>query len=205
MAAAPQVIALNCQLGDGPPGSRLADGTPGGGDSEVAEVPEGDGSGCLGTAGGPGTRLADSRWRSYPARPDQVARVRALLAGMLGDCPAAADVILMADELVTNAVLHSRSHEPGGTFRLRILISDGDSVRIEVADAGGEWASRAAGTAGMVRSMAPAWAGGACASWRRSLPHGVWKGTRPAARRGSRSAGKAAELIKITIRVTRGA
>jgi anti-sigma regulatory factor (Ser/Thr protein kinase) len=141
MAAAPQVIALNCQLGDGPPGSRLADGTPGGGDSEVAEVPEGDGSGCLGTAGGPGTRLADSRWRSYPARPDQVARVRALLAGMLGDCPAAADVILMADELVTNAVLHSRSHEPGGTFRLRILISDGDSVRIEVADAGGEWAS----------------------------------------------------------------
>jgi serine/threonine-protein kinase RsbW len=141
MAATPQVITLSCQPGDGPPGSRLTGSAPGGGDSEVPEVPEGDGSGRLGTANGPGTRLTESRWRSYPARPDQVARVRALLAVMLGDCPAAADVILMADELVTNAVLHSKSHEPDGMFRLHILISEGHSVRVEVADAGGEWAS----------------------------------------------------------------
>lgn len=145
MAAAPQAIALNCQPGDGPPASRLADVAPGGGDSEVDEVPEGDGSGCLGPAGDVRERAPGSCWRSYPARPDQVARVRALLAGMLGDCPAAADVILMADELVTNAVLHSNSHEPGGTFRLRVLVCDGDSVRIEVADSGGEWA-RSGGT-----------------------------------------------------------
>jgi serine/threonine-protein kinase RsbW len=142
MAAAPQAIALNCQPGDGPPVGRRAGSAPGGVDAEVAEVPEGDGAECLGTACGAGTRLRDSGWLSYPARPDQIAMVRALLAGMLGDCPAAADVILVADELVTNAVLHSRSHEPGGTFRLRILISDGDSVRIEVADAGGEWMSQ---------------------------------------------------------------
>ena len=38
MAAAPQAIALNCQPGDGPPASRLADIAPGGGDSEVDEV-----------------------------------------------------------------------------------------------------------------------------------------------------------------------
>ena len=141
MAAAPQVIALNCQPGDGPPASRLAASASVSGDLEVGEVPEGDGSACLGRAGQAGTPPPDSSWRSYSARPDQVTRVRALLAGVLGDCPAADDVILMADELVTNAVLHSRSHEPGGTFRLRILICDGDSVRIEVADAGGEWAS----------------------------------------------------------------
>jgi hypothetical protein len=52
--------------------------------------------------------------RSYPGRPDQAAHVRAFLARVLDGCPAATDVILMADEIAANALLHSHSGEPGG-------------------------------------------------------------------------------------------
>jgi len=69
-----------------------------------------------------------------------VARVRALLAQELAGCPAVDDVILMADELVSNAVLHSNSGRPGGTFGLRVLARPRESVRVEVTDAGGAWA-----------------------------------------------------------------
>jgi serine/threonine-protein kinase RsbW len=79
-------------------------------------------------------------WRSYPGHPAQVAGVRTFLAGVLADCPAAEDVILMADELASNAVQHSNSRAPGGTFGLRVLARRGESVRVEVADAGGRWA-----------------------------------------------------------------
>jgi anti-sigma regulatory factor (Ser/Thr protein kinase) len=79
--------------------------------------------------------------RSYPGRPDQAAGVRAFLAGVLAGCPAAADVVLMADELVSNAVQHSDSREPGGTFGVRLEVRSGESVQVEVADAGGRWAS----------------------------------------------------------------
>jgi serine/threonine-protein kinase RsbW len=49
-------------------------------------------------------------------------------------------VVLMADELVSNAVQHSDSREPGGTFRVRVQVRHGESVRVEVADGGGTWA-----------------------------------------------------------------
>jgi len=67
--------------------------------------------------------------------------VRAFLAGVLAGCPAAADVVLMADELVSNAVQHSDSREPGGTFGVRVQVRNGESVQVEVTDAGGRWAS----------------------------------------------------------------
>ena len=41
-------------------------------------------------------------------------------------------------ELATNAVLHSASRNPGGTFTVRAAIFD-DHVRIEVEDNGGTW------------------------------------------------------------------
>jgi anti-sigma regulatory factor (Ser/Thr protein kinase) len=86
------------------------------------------------------SRPPTSRWYSYPGRPDQAARVRAFLARVLAGCPAAEDVILMADELVTNALQHTKSREPGGTFGVRVLVCHGEWVRVEVADAGGRWA-----------------------------------------------------------------
>jgi serine/threonine-protein kinase RsbW len=75
--------------------------------------------------------------RSYPGRPDQVPRVRAFLARVLEGCPAAADVILLADELAANAVLHSHSGEPGGVFTVHVEACDGQWVRVGVEDEGG--------------------------------------------------------------------
>ena len=43
----------------------------------------------------------------------------------------------MADELVSNAIQHSKSGEPSGTFRLRLTNRPGMSVRVEVADVDG--------------------------------------------------------------------
>jgi Histidine kinase-like ATPase domain len=84
---------------------------------------------------GPG-HLAVCR-RTYPGRADQVPHVRAFLAQVLGGCPAAADAVLLADELAANAVLHSHSGEPGGLFTVHVEICDGQWVRVGVEDEGG--------------------------------------------------------------------
>jgi serine/threonine-protein kinase RsbW len=78
----------------------------------------------------------------YPGRLDQAAQVREFLTGLLRGCPASADVILLTDELVSNALLHSESRRPGGGFSVRADIRHGESVRVEVADAGGQWTRR---------------------------------------------------------------
>jgi anti-sigma regulatory factor (Ser/Thr protein kinase) len=64
-------------------------------------------------------------------------QVRAFLAGLLNDCPAAGDAVLLADELAANAVQHSRSRGPGGTFTVTVEACPGHWVRVEVADDGG--------------------------------------------------------------------
>jgi anti-sigma regulatory factor (Ser/Thr protein kinase) len=46
-------------------------------------------------------------------------------------------VILCVSELAANAVLHSRSRLPGGTFTVRAKISPGDYAWIEAKDDGG--------------------------------------------------------------------
>ena len=80
--------------------------------------------------------------RSYPGRADQVPQVRAFLARLLDGCPAAGDVVLMADELAANAVLHSHSGEPGGMFTVRVEVCDGIWVHVGVQDEGGQTAPR---------------------------------------------------------------
>jgi len=52
-------------------------------------------------------------------------------------------VILCLSELAANAVLHSGSRRPGGTFTVRIEGCLGASLRIEVADDGGPWLAAA--------------------------------------------------------------
>jgi serine/threonine-protein kinase RsbW len=76
---------------------------------------------------------------TYPGRPEYVRQVRAEARGLLDGCPAADGVILCLSELAANAVLHSDSGRPGGTFTVRIESCPGASVRIEVADDGGPW------------------------------------------------------------------
>jgi anti-sigma regulatory factor (Ser/Thr protein kinase) len=85
--------------------------------------------------------------RTYPATRSRVSAVRADLRASLIDCARADDIILCASELATNAVIHSRSAEPGGTITVTADIRAGDHVRIEVHDDGGPW-TPPAGSAG---------------------------------------------------------
>ncbi len=76
---------------------------------------------------------------TYPGTTDQVRHVRAALRPLLRDCPAADDVILLVDEMAANAILHSHSGTPGGTFIVRLRHIPGDHVRAEVQDQGSTW------------------------------------------------------------------
>jgi serine/threonine-protein kinase RsbW len=81
----------------------------------------------------------------YPGRVDQVRQMRRDLTELLGDCPAADDIILCASELATNAVRHSRSRLSGGMVTLHVELSRGDHVRIAVVDDGGPWTGTGSG------------------------------------------------------------
>jgi serine/threonine-protein kinase RsbW len=77
--------------------------------------------------------------RAFPATPRQVRQARAFLAAALDGCPVADEAILCLSELASNAVLHSDSRQPGGTFTVRAEVHDGDYVWVEVEDDGGPW------------------------------------------------------------------
>jgi anti-sigma regulatory factor (Ser/Thr protein kinase) len=52
---------------------------------------------------------------------------------------------LLASELSANAVVHSRSAQPGGTFTVRAEILPGRYAWLEVEDQGGPWIDREPG------------------------------------------------------------
>ena len=69
--------------------------------------------------------------------PQSVPRARRFVSRTLGPHhPAAAPAALLVSELATNAVMHSDSGRPGGTFAVAVEVS-ARTVRIEVTDAGG--------------------------------------------------------------------
>ena len=80
---------------------------------------------------------------TYPGRPKHVRQVRADARGLLAGFPATDEVILCLSEMATNAVLHSDSRRPGGTFTVRIENSPGAYIRFEVEDDGGPWLAAA--------------------------------------------------------------
>ncbi|MGH3155405.1 MAG: ATP-binding protein [Streptosporangiaceae bacterium] len=80
--------------------------------------------------------------RVFPGRTDRIREVRATLGRALADLPMADDVVLTASELGTNAVMHSRSREPGGRFIVRAELFAGDYLWLEVEDGGGPWTQR---------------------------------------------------------------
>ncbi len=77
--------------------------------------------------------------QTFPGTPDQLRVVRAALRPLLRGFPAADDVILLASELCANAILHSGSSEPGGTFTVRLHHAVGHCVHAEVQDQGSAW------------------------------------------------------------------
>jgi serine/threonine-protein kinase RsbW len=78
------------------------------------------------------------RSRSFPAVPSQVPQARRFLASLLDSSPATDDALICLSELTTNAIQHSHSGRPDGTFTLRITLTPG-RARIEVHDQGGPW------------------------------------------------------------------
>jgi anti-sigma regulatory factor (Ser/Thr protein kinase) len=99
---------------------------------------------------------------TYPGTTEQVSAVRDDLRPLLRRWPMADEVVLCASELAANAVLHSRSRLPGGTFTVRARISPGDHAQIAVEDGGGPWTPGPRDTAGhhgldIVRALATDW------------------------------------------------
>jgi serine/threonine-protein kinase RsbW len=99
---------------------------------------------------------------TYPGRPENVCQVRADARSLLAGCPAADEVILCLSELAANAVRHSGSRRPGGTFTVRIDSCPGAYIRIEVEDDGGPWLAavpRPGGGRGLdiLRALAAGW------------------------------------------------
>ena len=86
-------------------------------------------------------------WRRvFAGRADQVAPARKFAAYMLADTGRADDAELIACELISNALLHSRSGEPGGWFGVEVT-RHGD-VQIAVYDLGGKGTPLLPDTAG---------------------------------------------------------
>jgi anti-sigma regulatory factor (Ser/Thr protein kinase) len=76
---------------------------------------------------------------SFPGRPDAIRDVRTFLAAFLGSCAVTDDAVLLASELCANAIAHSASGQPGGTFTLRSRLTGDGHLHVEVEDLGSPW------------------------------------------------------------------
>lgn len=74
--------------------------------------------------------------RVFPGTPDKVSEARHLLALLLDGCPQVDEIVLVADELICNAIRHTRSGKAGGVYILDVR-RRGDAVEIAVIDQGG--------------------------------------------------------------------
>jgi len=70
-----------------------------------------------------------------PGRPEAAAGARDFARKALAGYPAADDAVLCLDEMVVNAVQHSRSGLSGGTLEVRLTVTAA-SVLVEVVDDG---------------------------------------------------------------------
>lgn len=99
---------------------------------------------------------------TYAGSVEHVSMVRADLRALLHDCPVADEVILCASELAANAVLHSTSRLPGGTFTVQATVIPSYYVRVEVEDNGGPWTGDISDPTGhhgwdIIRALANGW------------------------------------------------
>ena len=70
-----------------------------------------------------------------PGRPESAAAAREFAAKALAGYPGAGDAVSALNEMVTNAVQHSRSGLPGGSLEVRLTVAAA-SVLAEVLDEG---------------------------------------------------------------------
>src|SRR5258708_13014987 len=78
--------------------------------------------------------------RTFEGRADQARAVRLLVAALLHGCQFLDDVLLAVDELVVNALRHTLSGAPGGSFCVEVrpwtAPQEGALVPIPVFDQG---------------------------------------------------------------------
>jgi anti-sigma regulatory factor (Ser/Thr protein kinase) len=72
---------------------------------------------------------------TLPGRPESVRAFRQLARATAGDSQADA-AALCVSELVTDALMHSRSGQPGGTVKVSFEAQPGGALRIAVHDGG---------------------------------------------------------------------
>ena len=74
--------------------------------------------------------------RVLPGTPESASAARQIAHQLLGDGPATETVMLLVSELVTNAITHSRSGDPGGTVTVA-LCAGSAGILVQVRDDGG--------------------------------------------------------------------
>lgn len=88
-----------------------------------------------------GAGLTVSWSRTFPGTRDQAGEARRFLAALLDGSPFTADAVACLGELANNAILHSGSGHPGGSFTVRAELGPG-GLRVAVEDGGGPWLPR---------------------------------------------------------------
>lgn len=74
--------------------------------------------------------------RAFPGDAAQARAVRGFVACLLDGCSFLDDALLAVDELVVNALRHTKSGQAGGSFTIEVR-SGGDGVAVSVSDEGG--------------------------------------------------------------------
>jgi hypothetical protein len=74
--------------------------------------------------------------RTFPGSPESARAAREFTAACLPGCPSVYEAMLATDELVANAIQHSRSGLPGGEITVRVVTRPGRWLRVEVEDQG---------------------------------------------------------------------
>lgn len=91
------------------------------------------------SAGLPGlgaVQVARPKCRVFPGNPDQARHARRFVARALDDCPVVDTSVLLTDELVTNALAHTRS---GGGGSFEVIVWRGMSAAcVAVLDGGSD-------------------------------------------------------------------
>ena len=72
---------------------------------------------------------------SCPGFPEEISRARRWVREILGEQPCADDAVLIVSELGTNALRHTASGEPSGTFHVVLALSK-HALAISVTDDG---------------------------------------------------------------------
>jgi anti-sigma regulatory factor (Ser/Thr protein kinase) len=76
---------------------------------------------------------------SYPGVREAVSQARHHVVAALAGMPGCQDAAFAVSELASNAVLHSRSGDPGGWFTVAVDVVAGALVAVVVTDQGGPW------------------------------------------------------------------